>query len=115
MIGYRVGNTLSESGAVSRGVCEVDENNFLRNVVERERRTPSVETDGVVYSISAWPFLFFVLLSAKYNQSFQSKHNTFKVRWGGTGLTFAAIGLQVWPVGAANVPYSKGMGVLACH
>lgn len=35
MIGYRVGNTLSESGAVSRGVCEVDENNFLKNVVER--------------------------------------------------------------------------------
>ena len=35
MIGYRVGNTLSESGAVSRGVCEVDENGFLKNVVER--------------------------------------------------------------------------------
>ena len=35
MIGYRVGNTLSESGAVSRGVCEVDENGYLRNVVER--------------------------------------------------------------------------------
>ena len=35
MIGYRVGNTLSESGAVSRGVCEVDKNNFLRNIVER--------------------------------------------------------------------------------
>jgi hypothetical protein len=35
MIGYRVGNTLSESGAVSRGVCVVDENNNLQNVVER--------------------------------------------------------------------------------
>jgi len=35
MIGYRVGNTLSESGAVSRGVCEVDVNGFLKNVVER--------------------------------------------------------------------------------
>jgi UTP-glucose-1-phosphate uridylyltransferase len=35
MIGYRVGNTLSESGAVSRGVCEVDENGYLKNVVER--------------------------------------------------------------------------------
>jgi len=35
MIGYRVGNTLSESGAVSRGVCEVDKNGFLKNVVER--------------------------------------------------------------------------------
>jgi UTP-glucose-1-phosphate uridylyltransferase len=35
MIGYRVGNTLSESGSVSRGVCVVDENLYLKNVVER--------------------------------------------------------------------------------
>jgi choline kinase len=35
MVGYRVGNTLSESGAVSRGVCVVDENELLLNVVER--------------------------------------------------------------------------------
>ena len=35
MIGYRVGNTLSESGAVSRGVCVVDEKGLLQNVVER--------------------------------------------------------------------------------
>jgi choline kinase len=35
MIGYHVGNTLSESGSVSRGVCVVDENGKLMNVVER--------------------------------------------------------------------------------
>lgn len=35
MVGYRVGNTLSESGSVSRGVCVVDEKNNLQNVVER--------------------------------------------------------------------------------
>ncbi len=35
MVGYRVGNTLSESGAVSRGVCVVDEDDLLQNVVER--------------------------------------------------------------------------------
>ena len=35
MVGYRVGNTLSESGSVARGVCEVDDNNFLTGVVER--------------------------------------------------------------------------------
>lgn len=42
MIGYRVGNTLSESGSVSRGVCVVDENNLLQNVVERT----SIEEKG---------------------------------------------------------------------
>lgn len=35
MVGYNVGNTLSESGSVSRGVCEVDESGNLTHVVER--------------------------------------------------------------------------------
>ncbi len=35
MVGYRVGNTLSESGSVARGVCEVNEQNYLTGVVER--------------------------------------------------------------------------------
>ncbi len=35
MLGYHVGNTLSESGTVARGVCEVDEKGNLTNVVER--------------------------------------------------------------------------------
>ncbi|MDR2475790.1 MAG: nucleotidyltransferase [Bacteroidales bacterium] len=35
MIGYRVGNTLSESGAVARGICEKDAGDFLTSVVER--------------------------------------------------------------------------------
>lgn len=35
MLGYHVGNTLSESGTVARGVCEVDADGNLINVVER--------------------------------------------------------------------------------
>jgi hypothetical protein len=35
MVGYRVGNTLSESGSVARGVCAVDGAGFLTSVVER--------------------------------------------------------------------------------
>ncbi len=35
MVGYHVGNTLSESGSVSRGICVVDEHNNLKTVVER--------------------------------------------------------------------------------
>lgn len=37
MVGYRVGNTLSESGSVSRGVCAVDAQNNLTGVVERTK------------------------------------------------------------------------------
>ena len=35
MVGFRVGNTLSESGSVARGICETDENDCLETVVER--------------------------------------------------------------------------------
>lgn len=35
MVGYRVANTLSENGSVSRGVCATDENGYLTDVVER--------------------------------------------------------------------------------
>ena len=45
MVGFRVGNTLSDSGTVSRGVCENDENNHLTSVVER---TKIQRFDGVV-------------------------------------------------------------------
>jgi len=45
MVGYRVGNTLSDSGSVSRGICVVDENSYLQNVVER---THIEEKGGVI-------------------------------------------------------------------
>ncbi len=35
MAGFYVKNTVSKEGYVSRGVCEVDENNYLKEVVER--------------------------------------------------------------------------------
>ena len=35
MVGYRLQNTLSESGSVARGVCEKDSNDFLTSIVER--------------------------------------------------------------------------------
>lgn len=45
MIGYRVGNTLSESGTVARGVCEIDKEGNLTGVVER---TQVKRIDGIV-------------------------------------------------------------------
>lgn len=35
MVGYRLENTLSENGTVSRGVCETDENGLLKGMTER--------------------------------------------------------------------------------
>lgn len=45
MLGYRLKNTLSDSGTVARGICEVDENNKLTHVVER---TSIIRKDGVI-------------------------------------------------------------------
>lgn len=45
MVGYRVGNTLSESGSVARGVCETNADGYLTSVVER---TAIERVDGKV-------------------------------------------------------------------
>lgn len=45
MVGFRVGNTLSESGTVSRGVCSTSDTGYLSTVVER---TKIVRNDGQV-------------------------------------------------------------------
>ena len=37
MVGYRVVNTLSENGSVSRGVCSTDANGCLTDVIERTK------------------------------------------------------------------------------
>ena len=46
MVGYRLGNTLSENGYVSRGVCSANSKNELTNVVEHtqiERKGDKIE------------------------------------------------------------------------
>ena len=45
MVGYRVGNTLSESGTVSRGICRTDDRGYLTGVVER---TDIARVDGKI-------------------------------------------------------------------
>ena len=42
MVGYLLGNTVTENGHVARGVCEEDENGFLKTVTERTH----IEKDG---------------------------------------------------------------------
>lgn len=51
MVAYQLGNTLSENGAVSRGVCNVNAEGFLSGVTERTKieRYP----DGIYYTDEA--------------------------------------------------------------
>ena len=46
MVGYRIKNTVTEQGTVSRGVCQSDENGMLVEIVER---TNIGTSDGKIY------------------------------------------------------------------
>lgn len=46
MVGYRIKNTVTEEGTVSRGVCEADSDGMLTSIVER---TKIGTRDGAIY------------------------------------------------------------------
>lgn len=49
MVGYMLGNTLTENGSVSRGVCSTTEDGFLKTIDER---TNIIKTEeGAAYSV----------------------------------------------------------------
>ncbi len=48
MVGYRLGNTLTENGHVSRGICSVNENGFLEAITERVYIV--MQGDGAAFS-----------------------------------------------------------------
>ena len=57
MAGYVLRNTLTENGSVSRGVCSIDGNGYLTDVVERTKISPAGDhavftEDGADYPLS---------------------------------------------------------------
>lgn len=68
MVGFRLANTLTENGSVSRGVCEIDNQNCLTRVTERTKIIDCkyTEDDGktwetlspdTVVSMNLWGFM----------------------------------------------------------
>ena len=47
MVGFRLGNTLSENGGVTRGLCKVDENHMLTEIVETKNIVRTKEGAGI--------------------------------------------------------------------
>lgn len=56
MVGYRIENTLTENGYVSRGVCEADDSGMLRRITERLRIVP--RPGGAAYQEEGAPEVF---------------------------------------------------------
>ena len=60
MVGYTLKDTLREYGSVSRGVCQCDEQMFLRRIIERKRveSTPAgiryFDEDGMEYVLTGY-------------------------------------------------------------
>ena len=47
MVGYELGNTLTENGSVARGVCVTDENGYLKEIAERTKIVKTAEGRGL--------------------------------------------------------------------
>lgn len=69
LVGFEVGNTLSDFGYVSRGICEVNEDNHLQSVTERtniyrkdanivfeQQETATILPDNARVSMNFWGF-----------------------------------------------------------
>jgi len=62
MVGFRLGNTLSEAGAVSRGICRADSGGRLLSVTERTGIVPADTQPGgslspqTIVSMNCWGF-----------------------------------------------------------
>jgi len=97
MVGYRVANTLSEFGAVSRGVCQPDSDSFLVDVVERthiERQQTGIVfknekeqfvaiPDDTFVSMNFWGFTpsFFGFLNKGFESFIQKNAENLKAEF----------------------------------
>ncbi len=93
MVGFRLANTLTENGYVSRGVCETD-NEFLTNITERTKIVDCrfTEDDGetwtalspdTVVSMNMWGFTpdIFSYLEREFNKFLAEKIDTPKAEF----------------------------------
>jgi len=97
MVGYELKNTLSEHGYVSRGVCQVNGNSYLENVVERthierkgeqiiftdENEKEQVLTGDEYVSMNFWGFApsFFTYLKESFQNFIKANYDQLKAEF----------------------------------
>ena len=97
MVGYRIPNTLSEFGAVSRGVCQPDSESFLVDVVERthierigtgvvyknEKEQLVPVPDDSIVSMNFWGFTptFFGFLNTRFEAFIKKNAENLKAEF----------------------------------
>ena len=94
MAGFILKNTLSENGGVTRGVCQVDGNGFLTDVVETKniiKTAAGAETDGQALDVNSYVSMnmwalqpeFVQILDQGFREFFQTaaKENPLKAEY----------------------------------
>ncbi|OVE75648.1 nucleotidyltransferase [bacterium E08(2017)] len=81
MVGYKLSNTLSSHGTVSRGICETDKNGLLKTITETHRISPPPITSDAgpltgdeIVSMNMWGFTpsFFKHLEEQFSEFMKS-------------------------------------------
>jgi hypothetical protein len=114
MVGFRLANTLSENGAVSRGVCTTDARGGLQTIVERTGIVPAEVGAGKKYSgdeivsMNCWGFTpaLFAGLDAQLRtflaeRGREAKSEFYLPAAVSTMIGFGTAGVQVLPTSAA--------------
>lgn len=106
MVGYRLGNTVTENGTVSRGVCRV-EDGCLSDIVEVGGIGPDCRTSdgkvldpGTVVSMNMWGFTpdFFRYLEEDFTAFLDAKGSELKAEFYLPGVVDRLIREKLWRV-----------------
>ena len=66
MVGYILGNTLTENGTVSRGVCKVNENGYLDSIVETTKIKPNGDMAAFIEDGKEYPLPYDTMVSMNF-------------------------------------------------
>ncbi len=66
MVGYVLGNTLTENGTVSRGVCRVNEQGMLSEIVERAKIRPDGKQAAFIVDDVKYPLSYDTMVSMNF-------------------------------------------------
>lgn len=66
MVGYVLGNTLTENGSVSRGVCTVNDEGMLESIVETTQIIPDGDTAAYIIDDKKYPLSYDTMVSMNF-------------------------------------------------
>lgn len=66
MVGYVLGNTLTENGTVSRGVCKISDSGLLEDIVEKTKIMPDGQQAACLEDDTKYPLSYETIVSMNF-------------------------------------------------